>query len=45
VRGNQFLANLIIQKTDLQWSIGKVDTLNNPNVQVRRDDTVLSRVN
>lgn len=42
LRNGNFLANLIIVRTDLQSSVGRVDTVGQPDVQVRPGDTVLS---
>lgn len=42
-RGNQFVANLIIVKTDLRFAIGRVDTLSR-NVTVQSGDQVASRL-
>jgi len=41
-RNGQFVANIVIIRTDLQSSVGRVDTLGNPQAQVRPGDTVLS---
>lgn len=41
-RDGQFVANIVIIRTDLQSSVGRVDTLGNPQAQVRPGDTVLS---
>jgi len=42
VRGNEFLGNLIIESTDLKWSVGRVDTLDR-KVEIREGDQILSR--
>lgn len=41
-RNGDFVANLIIVRTDLQSSVGRVDTVGNPSVEVRPGDMVLS---
>lgn len=41
-RNGQFVANLVIIRTDLQSSVGRVDTLGNAQAEVRPGDTVLS---
>jgi hypothetical protein len=38
-RDGKFLANLIVTRTDLQWSMGRIDMLNQ-NVQIREGDIV-----
>lgn len=42
-RGGEFVANLVVLKTDLGWSIAKIDTLGR-SVEVREGDQVLSRL-
>lgn len=42
VRGNQFLGNLIIESTDLKWSVGRVDTLGS-NAEVREGDQIMNK--
>ncbi len=42
VRGNQFLGNLIIEQTDLKWSVGRIDTLGS-NVVVREGDQIMNK--
>ncbi|MFO0834606.1 MAG: hypothetical protein U0638_06525 [Phycisphaerales bacterium] len=44
IRDGSFVANLIIEKTDLQWAIGRIDTLGRP-VTVGQGDLVWSRTN
>lgn len=44
IRDGSFVANLIVEKTDLQWAIGRVDTLGRP-VTVGQGDLVWSRTN
>lgn len=44
VRGNEFLGNLIIETTDLKWSVGRVDTLDR-KVDIREGDQIMSRAN
>ena len=39
VRNGNFVANLIVTKTDLQWSLGRVDALGR-NVQIQPGDVV-----
>ncbi|MFI4871177.1 MAG: hypothetical protein ACIARQ_05140 [Phycisphaerales bacterium JB061] len=41
-RDGDFVANLIIVRTDLQSSVGLVDTIGDNSIQVRPGDTVLS---
>ena len=41
-RNGDFVANLIVVRTDLQSSVGRVDTVGDPSVQVRAGDMVLS---
>ncbi|MCA9272661.1 MAG: hypothetical protein KDA31_06415 [Phycisphaerales bacterium] len=41
-RNGDFVANLIVVRTDLQSSVGRVDTVGDPSVQVRPGDMVLS---
>jgi hypothetical protein len=41
-RNGDFVANLIIVRTDLQTSVGLVDTIGDSSIQVRPGDTVLS---
>ncbi|RNC81508.1 MAG: hypothetical protein ED559_06865 [Phycisphaera sp.] len=41
-RNGEFVANLIIVRTDLQTSVGRVDTIGDDTVQVRPGDVVLS---
>lgn len=41
-RNGDFVANLIIVRTDLQSSVGLVDTIGDSSIQVRPGDTVLS---
>lgn len=41
-RNGEFVANLIIVKTDLQSSVGRVDTIGDNSIQVRPGDIVLS---
>lgn len=41
-RNGQFVANIVIIRTDLQSSVGRVDTLGNAQAEVRPGDTVLS---
>lgn len=41
-RNGNFVANLIIVRTDLQSSVGRVDTVGNPSAEVRPGDMVLS---
>ncbi|GAB5495277.1 MAG: hypothetical protein Phyf2KO_03570 [Phycisphaerales bacterium] len=41
-RNGEFVANLIIVRTDLQTSVGRVDTIGDNTVQVRPGDIVLS---
>jgi hypothetical protein len=43
VRGDQFLANFLVKKADLQWAQGEIDTLGK-NVTVQEGDTVRSLV-
>ncbi len=43
VRGDQFIANLVVIQTDLQYSIGRVDTLGR-DVEIVPGDRVLSRL-
>lgn len=42
-RGNQFVANLVIVKTDMRYAIGRVDTLNR-EVSVQNGDSVTTRL-
>ncbi len=44
IRDGSFVANLIIEKTDLQWAIGRIDTLGR-QVTVGQGDLVWSRTN
>lgn len=44
IRDGSFVANLIVEKTDLQWAIGRIDTLGRP-VTVGQGDLVWSRTN
>lgn len=44
IRDGSFVANIIIEKTDLQWAIGRIDTLGRP-VTVGQGDLVWSRTN
>jgi hypothetical protein len=44
IRDGSFIANLIVEKTDLQWAIGRVDTLGR-QVTVGEGDLVWSRTN
>lgn len=44
IRDGSFVANLIVEKTDLQWAIGRIDTLGRP-VTVGEGDLVWSRTN
>lgn len=39
-RGGVFLANFVVTKTDLQWSVGEINTLGNKNVEIREGDQV-----
>lgn len=41
-RNGQFVANLVVIRTDLQSSVGRVDTLGNAQAEVRPGDMVLS---
>ncbi len=41
-RNGDFVANLVVIRTDLQSSVGRVDTVGDPSVQVRPGDMVLS---
>ena len=41
-RNGEFVANLIIVRTDLQTSVGRVDTIGDDTVRVRPGDVVLS---
>lgn len=41
-RNGEFVANLIVIRTDLQSSVGRVDTIGDSSVQVRPGDRVLS---
>ena len=42
-RGGQFLGNIVVTKTDLQWSIGEVNTLGR-KVEIREGDSVSTLV-
>lgn len=42
-RDREFLANLVIIKTDMQWAVGRIDTLGR-EVTVQEGDWVLSRL-
>ncbi|MCC6676398.1 MAG: hypothetical protein IT436_04575 [Phycisphaerales bacterium] len=42
-RGGEFVANVVVLKTDLKWSIARIDTLGRA-VEVREGDQVLSRL-
>lgn len=44
VRGNEFLGNLIIESTDLKWSVGRIDTLDR-KVEIREGDQIMSKAN
>jgi hypothetical protein len=49
VRDGTFIGNLVIVKTDLRWSVGRIDTLNIKDaagkpVQVREGDVVWSKL-
>ncbi len=44
VRDGTFIANLIIVQTDLNWSVGRVETLGQ-KVEVKAGDEVFSRLN
>ncbi len=39
-RGDQFIANVVIRKVDLQWSLGEIDYLSKKNVSVQEGDVV-----
>lgn len=43
VREGQFIANIVVEQTDLSFSIGAVDTLGRPT-EVRSGDVIVSRV-
>jgi hypothetical protein len=43
VRDGQFIANIVVEQTDLSFSIGAIDTLGRPT-EVRSGDAVVSRV-
>lgn len=43
VRDGTFLANLVIVQTDLNWSVGKIETLGQ-QVEIRAGDEVFSRL-
>ncbi len=43
VRDGQFIANVVVEQTDLSFSIGAVDTLGRPT-EVRAGDVIVSRV-
>lgn len=43
VRNGEFVANIVIEQTDLSFSIGSVDTLGRPT-EVRSGDVIVSRV-
>lgn len=42
-RGGEFVANVVVLKTDLKWSIARIDTLGRA-VEVREGDQVLTRL-
>jgi hypothetical protein len=44
VRGNQFLGNLVVTKTDLGWAEGVIDYVGNTKVEVKDGDEVTSLV-
>jgi hypothetical protein len=44
VRNGNFVANVVLVQTDLQWSIGRIDSLGQP-ADVREGDEVWSRLN
>lgn len=44
VRGNQFLGNLVVTKTDLGWAEGVIDYVGNAKVEVKDGDEVTSLV-
>lgn len=43
IRGGEFIANVVVESTDLSFSIGAVDTLGR-SVEVREGDSVVSRI-
>jgi hypothetical protein len=40
VRNGKFVADFVVTKTDLQWSIGRIDALGNKSVQIQPGDIV-----
>ncbi len=41
-RGDKFIANIVIRKVDLQWSLGEIDYLSQKGVSVQAGDVVKS---
>jgi len=41
-RGDKFIANVVIRKVDLQWSLGEIDYLSQKGVSVQEGDVVKS---
>ncbi len=41
-RGDKFIANIVIRKVDLQWSLGEIDYLSQKGVSVQEGDVVKS---